>query len=148
YIPVTFLTKPDNMDHLVRYYVMARPVGFWGPVRKEAIRRGLFEEAESAHKKGLFEKKWSPAEADEWTIHDVIGSLLSALSYVLIAIGVAGSLLFLWWGFLTLALGVLSIWLMYRVIDPKLKAMSVEFELKQKEYLEQAEKATRWEDQS
>ncbi len=147
YIPVTLLTKPDNMDHLVRYYVMARPVGFWGPVRKEAIRRGLLEEAPQARKKGLFDKNWTPAEADEWTIHDVAGSLLSALSYVLIAVGVAGSLLFLWWGFVTLALGILSIWLMYRVIDPKLKAMSVEFEIKQKEYLEQAEKATRWEEQ-
>ena len=41
YMPVTFLTKPDDMDHLVRYYVMARPWGCWGPVRREAIRRGL-----------------------------------------------------------------------------------------------------------
>ena len=41
YLPVTFLTKPENMDHLVKYYVMARPLGFWGPVRKEAERRGL-----------------------------------------------------------------------------------------------------------
>ncbi len=41
YLPVTFLTKPENMDHLVKYYMQARPVGFWGPVRKEAIRRGL-----------------------------------------------------------------------------------------------------------
>ncbi len=41
YLPVTFLTKVDNMDHLVRYYVMSRPIGFWGPVKKEAIRQGL-----------------------------------------------------------------------------------------------------------
>ncbi len=41
YLPITFLTKPDNMDHLVRYYVMARPWGWWGPVRREAIQRGL-----------------------------------------------------------------------------------------------------------
>jgi len=41
YLPVTFLTKPENMDHLVSYYVMSRPIGFWGPVRKEAIKRGL-----------------------------------------------------------------------------------------------------------
>jgi Na+/proline symporter len=43
YVPVTFLSKPDDMDHLVRYYVMARPWGFWGPVRTEAVRRGLIE---------------------------------------------------------------------------------------------------------
>ena len=41
YLPITFFTKPENMDHLVKYYVMSRPIGFWGPVRKEAIRRGL-----------------------------------------------------------------------------------------------------------
>jgi Na+/proline symporter len=41
YIPVTFLTAPDDRDHLVRYYVMARPLGWWEPVRAEAIRRGL-----------------------------------------------------------------------------------------------------------
>ena len=41
YFPVTFLTKPEDMDHLVKYYVMARPIGWWGPVRREAERRGL-----------------------------------------------------------------------------------------------------------
>ncbi len=41
YIPVTYLTKPEDMDHLVKFYVMSRPIGFWGPVKKEAIRRGL-----------------------------------------------------------------------------------------------------------
>jgi Na+/proline symporter len=45
YLPVTFLTKPDDMEHLVRYYVMARPLGFWGPVRREAIKRGLIKAA-------------------------------------------------------------------------------------------------------
>ncbi|MCH8959920.1 MAG: sodium:solute symporter, partial [Bacteroidetes bacterium] len=41
YFPVTFLTKPEDMDHLVKYYVMARPIGWWGPVRREAERLGL-----------------------------------------------------------------------------------------------------------
>jgi Na+/proline symporter len=41
YVPVMFLTRPDDMEHLIRYYVMARPLGWWGPVRREAIRRGL-----------------------------------------------------------------------------------------------------------
>ena len=41
FIPVTFLTKPESMDRLVKFYVMSRPVGFWGPVKKEAIKRGL-----------------------------------------------------------------------------------------------------------
>ncbi len=41
FIPITFLTKQESMDHLVHYYVMSRPIGFWGPVRREAERRGL-----------------------------------------------------------------------------------------------------------
>ena len=41
FIPTTFLTKPESMDHLVKYYAQARPLGWWGPVRREAERRGL-----------------------------------------------------------------------------------------------------------
>jgi len=41
FFPVTLLTKPENMEQLVKYYVMTRPVGWWGPVRREAERRGL-----------------------------------------------------------------------------------------------------------
>ncbi len=41
YLPVTLLTKPEPMDHLVKYYAQARPVGFWGPVKREAQKRGL-----------------------------------------------------------------------------------------------------------
>ncbi|MBT4485425.1 MAG: hypothetical protein HOC71_17300, partial [Candidatus Latescibacteria bacterium] len=44
YLPVTFLTKPDNMDHLVRYYVRTMPIGWWGPVHREAVRQGLIDE--------------------------------------------------------------------------------------------------------
>ncbi len=44
YIPVTLFTKPENMDHLIKYYVMCRPIGFWGPVNKEALKRGLLIE--------------------------------------------------------------------------------------------------------
>jgi Na+/proline symporter len=44
YLPVTFLTEPDDREHLVRYYVQSRPLGFWGPVREEAQRRGLLTE--------------------------------------------------------------------------------------------------------
>ena len=43
YLPVTYLTKPENMDHLVEYYVMCRPIGFWKPVKNEAISKGLIK---------------------------------------------------------------------------------------------------------
>lgn len=47
YLPITYLTKPEDMDHLVKYYVMCRPLGFWGPVRREAENRGLLEKVKS-----------------------------------------------------------------------------------------------------
>ena len=43
FVPVTFLTPPDDMDHLVSYYVQSRPIGFWKPVRREAERQGLIQ---------------------------------------------------------------------------------------------------------
>jgi Na+/proline symporter len=46
YIPVTFLTKPDDMNRLVKVYVQTMPIGFWGPVRREAERRGLLAAVE------------------------------------------------------------------------------------------------------
>ena len=45
YIPVTFLMPAEDMDKLVRYYVMSRPYGWWKPVRIEAERKGLLEPA-------------------------------------------------------------------------------------------------------
>jgi SSS family solute:Na+ symporter len=45
YIPVTFLTKPEDGERLIKYYVMSRPLGWWKPVREEAERRGLLAAA-------------------------------------------------------------------------------------------------------
>ncbi len=38
---ITFLTKPADMETMVQFYAKVRPFGVWGPVRGEAIRRGL-----------------------------------------------------------------------------------------------------------
>jgi solute:Na+ symporter, SSS family len=38
---ITFLTKPADMETLVSFYAKVRPFGVWGPVRREAVRRGL-----------------------------------------------------------------------------------------------------------
>ncbi|MGA7617344.1 MAG: sodium:solute symporter [Thermoanaerobaculia bacterium] len=145
YVPVCFLTKPDDMDHLVEYYVQARPAGWWAPVRKEAIRRGMMT-PEISERKGWFEQQWSPEEADDWTRHDVYAAILSALCYVLVAVGIAGALLLQVWGFVALVGSVVCGWLMYRIIDPKLRALSAAFELNQKGYLDRMNRRTRWED--
>ena len=38
------LTKPADMEVLVKFYAKVRPFGFWGPVRRECVRRGLVPE--------------------------------------------------------------------------------------------------------
>jgi solute:Na+ symporter, SSS family len=40
-ISIGWLTAPTSMDTLVSFYSKVRPFGFWGPVRREAERRGL-----------------------------------------------------------------------------------------------------------
>ena len=52
YLPITFLTRPEDMDRLVKYYVMSRPLGWWKPVRLEAERRGLVAVAAGAARGG------------------------------------------------------------------------------------------------
>ena len=146
YVPICFLTKPDDLEHLVKYYVQARPAGFWGPVRKEAIRRGLITEVKHTRAGGLFRKDWTPEEADEWTVHDVMASVFSALSYILVAVGLAGTLFLRPWGVVTLIIGIACAWVMYKTIDPKLKAMSIAFEAKQEHYIDRLDKTTRWEE--
>jgi hypothetical protein len=93
----------------------------------------------------LFQKHWSPEQADEWTIHDFVASALAVLSYALTAIGTAGTLLMLTWGYVALAAGIACIILMYLVIDPKLRAMSKAFAERQDEFLKHVDKTTRWE---
>jgi asparagine N-glycosylation enzyme membrane subunit Stt3 len=90
-------------------------------------------------------RKWTAAEADRWTKEDYLTFLISPLVYLLLAVGTALSLLLLWYGWVLLGLAVGLLFLMLWVIDPKLKAISEDYEVKQKRYLEEVEKIERWE---
>ncbi len=91
-------------------------------------------------------KTWTPQEADQWTKEDYITFVLSPLVYVLLAVGLALSLLLLWYGWVILGAGIFLLVVMLKIIDPKLKAISEDYEHKQKEYLEDLEKIARWEE--
>ena len=93
----------------------------------------------------LLRQNWTADEADRWTRHDFFACLFGVASFVLVTLGVAGTLLLQTWGFVSLALAVLFAWLTYRVIDPKLRALSRAFETKQSSYLEAVERKNRWE---
>jgi hypothetical protein len=90
-------------------------------------------------------RKWTPAEADEWTKEDWMAITLSPMAYFLVSIGFTGTLLFQIWGYITLGLGVIVIILMHWIINPKLTMISSEYEKHQKEYLIELEKKARWE---
>lgn len=90
-------------------------------------------------------RRWTPEAADEWSGEDLLASLLSALAYLLLILGSALSLLALPLGYLLLLGGIGLAAAMYYVIDPKLRAVSSDYETKQKKYLERLEKITRWE---
>jgi len=91
-------------------------------------------------------RTWSPHAADEWTKEDWLTILLSVISYICLMVGAALSLLLLFWGFVILFIGILSMLLMFYIIDPKLSTISTEYEKKQKQYLEYLEKKVRWEE--
>jgi hypothetical protein len=94
----------------------------------------------------LIKRRWSPAEADEWTKEDWITIVLSTLAYFFLTIGVGLSFLLQPVGFITLAIGIILTVLMHWVIDPKLKKISSEYEKRQHDYLEKLEQNARWED--
>ena len=94
----------------------------------------------------LIRRKWTPAAADHWTREDWFAIVISPLTYVGLAVGIALSLLMLTVGFIVLGVTILLIILMHWIIDPKLKTISSDFEQKQKHYLEQLEKRERWEE--
>ena len=93
----------------------------------------------------LIKRTWTAEEADHWTKEDYITFVISPIVYVLLMVGTALSLLLLWYGFLILALGIVLLLVMIWIIDPKLKAISEDYEVKQKHYLEDLEKIERWE---
>lgn len=94
---------------------------------------------------GIIRRNWTASEADEWTKEDWLAIVISPVAYVLIMIGVALSFLLLWTGFIVLALGIIATFVMHWIIDPKLKAISDEYRLRQKDYIEDLERSVRWE---
>jgi len=90
-------------------------------------------------------RNWTPEAADRWSKEDWIAAAFSVLSYLLLILGGTLSLLAMPAGYWLLAAALLSMGVMYYVIDPKLRAVSKDYEGKQKEYIERMEQLTRWE---
>jgi len=91
-------------------------------------------------------RKWTPEEADEWTKEDLIAVILAPFTYIFLSIGLALALFGLLSGYIMLGAGVIVTGLMIWVIHPKLNTISMDYEKKQKQYLEELERSVRWEE--
>ncbi|MEJ2502585.1 MAG: hypothetical protein P8177_04580 [Gemmatimonadota bacterium] len=163
FLPATLLTPPERMDHLERYYDMTRPLGWWGPVHREAARRGLVERTATrgagprpgaagagrrpvGSRRPLIRRSWTPEDAEGWSREDWIAILLAPIVYALTMLGVALALLGRGGGLAMLAAAVLCTGALYWVIDPKLRAISAEYEARQASYLRDLERVLRWQE--
>ncbi len=89
-------------------------------------------------------REWKAEEADKWTKEDWIVIVISPIAYASLMVGLALSLLLLKEGFLIFGVGIALTFILHWVIEPKLRAVSEEYEKKQKEYLERLEKIVKW----
>ena len=146
FIPATFLTRPEPMEHLVHFYLQTRPLGWWGPVRAEAIRMGLLEETkkEPPGTRPFIRRSWTPEEADAWSREDWIAIVLSPMAMALGMVGTANVFLGRFSGAWQLGLAVVFTLVIFWGIDPKLRAVSVEYEQQQARYLARLERQMRW----
>ena len=94
----------------------------------------------------MIKREWTPEEADEWTKEDWVAIVLAPLAYIALMLGIAFSILAMPVGYVILAAGAVLTALMHLVIDPKLRAVSEEYEKRQREYLEELERIERWEE--
>jgi len=92
----------------------------------------------------MFKREWTAAEADEWTKEDWFAIVLSPITYFLWVLGVALAFLNQTTGYVLTAIAAILTWLLFWVIDPKLKAVSEEYEKNQTRYLEELEHSNRW----
>ncbi|HSO23501.1 MAG TPA: hypothetical protein VLT81_11360 [Chondromyces sp.] len=152
FLPATLLTRPESMDRLVGFYMMTRPLGWWGPVHREAVRRGLIDEQvrddPASRSRPLIRRSWTAEQASDWTREDWIAIVLSPLVLACILFGLTQLLLLRPFGIGLCIAAVAGAAAIYWVIDPKLRAVSEEFETTQARYLEELERSVRWRNQA
>jgi len=144
FIPATLLTPPENMDRLVKYYVMTRPLGWWGPVHREAVRQGLIKVSaapETKPRRSLIQRHWTAEEAGGWSREDWIAIVLSPIVFGCAMVGLTKVLLLQWSGLWLLAAAAVGTCIVFWVIDPKLRAVSTDYEGRQARYLAELDEA-------
>ena len=85
-----------------------------------------------------------PFGAQDWTREDWIAIVLSPLVYGLLMFGLVNVLLLRGSGFTMLVLAAIGCAAIYWVIDPKLRAVSEEYEQRQSQYVTRLEQRMQW----
>lgn len=92
----------------------------------------------------LIRRVWTAEEADTWSREDWIAIVLSPLSMAFVMVGAANLFLLQHQGIWQMSFGIVCAAFLFWVIDPKLKAVSVDYEQRQSEYLNRLEKRMHW----
>ena len=93
----------------------------------------------------IIKREWTPESADEMHKEDWFAIVFSVIAYISLMVGTAMSALLIPTGFFILIIGILATIIMYRIIDPKLRAISSEYEKQEKDYLLKLEEIQKWE---
>jgi hypothetical protein len=102
--------------------------------------------AGSAAPRPFIKRTWTAAEAEEWTREDWMVIVLSPLVMAAFMIGIASLLLLQPGGIAMTLFALVGTGVIYWIIDPKLRAVSAEYEQRQARYLEELERGVRWEE--
>ena len=117
----------------------------------EAVRRGLIEDRPTREARSgprpLIRRQWTAEEAQDWTREDWIAIVLSPLVFAGIMFGLTKVLLLQWSGLWSLLGAVVGCCVIYWVIDPKLRAVSGEYEAQQADYIRTLERRLRWQEE-
>jgi hypothetical protein len=147
YIPVTFLTPHEDMRSAGKILCHVSSLRLVEASPGRGREKGCEDQQiEGGMEMSWIKREWKAQEADRWTKEDYLTFVISPIIYFLLALGVAFSLLLLWYGCIILGVSLILLVVMVKIIDPKLKATSEDYEHKQKEYLEDLEKIARWEE--
>ena len=93
----------------------------------------------------IIKREWTPESADEMHKEDWFAIVFSVIAYISLMVGTAMSALLIPTGFFILIIGILAATIMYWIIDPKLRAISSEYEKQEKDYLLKLEEIQKWE---
>ena len=92
----------------------------------------------------IIKREWTPESADEMHKEDWFAIVFSVIAYISLMVGTAMSALLIPTGFFILIIGILATIIMYWIIDPKLRAISSEYEKQEKAYLLKLEEIQKW----